>query len=228
MKMKEYDLNGVIIPNDDAWIYDWVGLDNISPSKVRGYLDEAAGDSVVFNINSGGGDLYSGVNIHDMLCAYPGDIEIHVSGIAASAASIIAMACKCFMTPASVMMIHNTACEDYGNKKDKIKTSVDLGVHDKAIASLYAQKTGKDISEIARMMDKETYLDAQTALENGFIDGILTESTPKIINLIGTQSKLIPDNVITELRNLKIKNSSRPDHGVPVEQLQKRLNLLRR
>lgn len=224
--MKQYDLNGAIVSNDDAWIYDWFEMDYISPAKVKSFLTEAAGDDVVLNINSGGGDLYSGVNIHDMIQAYSGDVEIHVSGIAASAASIIAMAGRCLMTPASVMMIHNTACQDHGNKRDKINTAGVLGIHDKAIAQLYAQKTGKDMSEIARMMDKETFLDAKTALENGFIDGILTaENTSRITNAWG--NVMIPPAAIERLRALKVRKED-AGTGIPVEQLRKRLDLLRR
>lgn len=222
--MKELDLNGVIVSNDDGLIYDWLAMDCITPAKVRGFLDEAAGDDVVLNINSIGGDLYSGVNIHDMIKAYPGGKELHVSGIAASAASVIAMAGKCLMSPASVMMIHNTACEDYGDRRDKTNTAGVLGVHDRAIASLYAQKTGRDISEITRMMDKETYLDAQTALEYGFIDGILTETAaPRIVNSAGG---MIPQAAIKELRELIKKKAAA--EGVPTAQLRKRLDLLRR
>ena len=219
-------MNGAIVSNDDAWIYDWFEMDYISPAKVKSFLTEAAGDDVVLNINSGGGDLYSGVNIHDMIQAYSGDVEIHVSGIAASAASIIAMAGRCLMTPASVMMIHNTACQDHGNKRDKINTAGVLGIHDKAIAQLYAQKTGKDMSEIARMMDKETFLDAKTALENGFIDGILTaENTSRITNAWG--NVMIPPAAIERLRALKVRKED-AGTGIPVEQLRKRLDLLRR
>ena len=218
------DLNGAVITNDDAWIYDWLDMDSISPGKVRGFLDEAAGEDVVVNINSGGGDLYSGVNIHDMLQAYGGNVEVHVCGIAASAASVIAMAGKCLMSPASVMMIHNTTCEDYGDRREKVNTAGVLGVHDRAIASLYAQKTGRDISEIARMMDKETYLDAQTALEYGFIDGILTETAaPRVVNSAGG---MIPQSAIKELRELIKKKAAA--EGVPTAQLRKRLDLLRR
>ena len=224
--MKQYDLNGAIVSNDDAWIYDWFEKDYISPAKVKSFLTEAAGDDVVLNINSGGGDLYSGVNIHDMIQAYSGDVEIHVSGIAASAASIIAMAGRCLMSPASVMMIHNTACQDYGNKRDKINTAGVLGIHDKAIAQLYAQKTGKDMSEISRMMDKETFLDAKTALENGFIDGILTaENASRITNAWG--NVMIPPAAIERLRALKVRKED-AGTGIPVEQLRKRLHLLRR
>ncbi len=222
--MKEMDLNGVIVTNDDAWVYDYFLMDYTSPAKVRNFLDEAAGDAVTININSGGGDLYSGVNIHDMLRAYGGKIEIRVCGIAASAASVIAMAGTCLMSPASVMMIHNTACQDYGDRREKVSTAGMLGVHDRAIASLYAQKTGRDISEIARMMDKETYLDAQTALEYGFIDGILTEAAaPRIVNAAGG---MIPQAAINELREL-VKQKAAAE-GIPTAQLMKRLDLLRR
>lgn len=226
--MKEFDLNGVIVSNDDAWIYDWFEMDYTSPAKVKSFLSDAAGDDVVININSGGGDLYSGVNIHDMIQSYSGDVEIHVSGIAASAASVIAMAGKCLMSPASVMMIHNTACQDYGNKRNKINTAGVLGVHDKAVALLYSEKTGKDLTEITRLMDKETYLDAQTALDNGFIDGILTADTaPRIVNALG--STMIPRSAIEKIRNLKARKKDEGEsEGVPVEQLKKRLELLRR
>lgn len=226
--MKEFDLNGVIVSNDDAWIYDWFEMDYTSPAKVKSFLSDAAGDDVVININSSGGDLYSGVNIHDMIQSYSGDVEIHVSGIAASAASVIAMAGKCLMSPASVMMIHNTACQDYGNKRNKINTAGVLGVHDKAVALLYSEKTGKDLTEITRLMDKETYLDAQTALDNGFIDGILTaDIAPRIVNALG--STMIPRSAIEKIRNLKARKKDEGEsEGVPIEQLKKRLELLRR
>lgn len=225
--MKEFDLNGVIVPNDEAYIYDWFEMDNVSPAKVRSFLDEAAGEDVTININSGGGDLYSGVNIHDMIKAYAGTAEIHISGMAASAASVIAMAGKCLMSPASMMMIHNTACEDYGNRRDKTKTAGMLGVHDRAVALLYAQKTGKDIEEIARLMDKETYMDAQTALENGFIDGILTAPAARVVNTAAPG--LIPSRVIEELRALKARyEGDGAAEGVPTAQLRRRLELIRR
>lgn len=227
--MREFDLNGVIVSNDDSWIYDWCGYDNTCPSMIRSFLDEADGDDVQININSCGGDLYSGINIHDMIKGYKGNVEIHISGIAASAASIIAMAGKCLMTPASILMIHNASQQDYGNKRDKTKVAADLAVHDRGIAAVYAQKTGIELSEILRMMDKETYLDAQTAVEQGFVDGILAdaETVPKVAAAVG--NGLLPQNVINELRQLKRKDMKNlPTDGVPVEQLKKRLELLRR
>lgn len=229
--MREFDLNGVIVNNDDAWVYDWFELDYTSPAKLKGFLAAADGDDVQININSGGGDLYSGINIHDMIKDYKGNVEIHVSGLAASAASIVAMAGKCLMSPASILMIHNASQQDYGNKRDKTKAASDLAVHDRGIAAVYAQKTGIDLSEILHMMDKETYLDAQTALEQGFVDGILTdiETAPRVAAAVG--NGLLPQDVINELRQFKRKETQKekpPTDGAPVEQLQKRLSLLRR
>lgn len=227
--MREFDLNGIIVCNDDAWIYDWFGYENVCPSMIRSFLDEADGEDVQININSCGGDLYSGINIHDMIKGYKGNVEIHVSGLAASAASIIAMAGRCLMSPASILMIHNTAQKDYGNKRDKAKAAADLAVHDKGVAAVYVQKTGIELSEILRMMDKETYLDAQTAVEQGFADGILTDTgaVPRVAAAAGTG--LLPQDVINELRQLKLKDvKKQPIGSVPVEQLQKRLSLLRR
>jgi ATP-dependent protease ClpP protease subunit len=230
--MREYDLNGVIVSNDDSWFYDWCGLEYTCPSIVRSFLGEADGEDVQININSGGGDLYSGINIHDMIKEYKGNVEIHVRGIAASAASIIAMAGKCLMSPGSILMIHNASQQDYGNKRDKTKAAADLAVHDRGIAAVYAEKTGMELSEILHMMDKETYLDAQTALEQGFVDGILTandESAPRMVAAIS--NGLLPRDVINELRQLKQKEKQKakqPIGGVPVEQLKKRLSLLRR
>lgn len=229
--MKEFDLNGVIVSNDDAWAYDWFGLDYTSPAKLKSFLAEADGDDVQININSCGGDLYSGINIHDMIKGYKGNVEIHICGLAASAASIVAMAGKCLMSPASILMIHNASQSDYGNKRDKTKAAVDLSVHDRGIAAVYAQKTGIDLSEILRMMDKETYLDAQSATEKGFVDGILAdvESVPRVAAAIG--NGLLPQSVINELRQSKqkeIQMERLSADGVSVVQLQKRLSLLRR
>ena len=163
--MNTFDIDGVIVSNDDAWIYDWYDINNISPQKVKNFLDEANGEDVIININSGGGDFYAGVNIHDTIKAYPGNVELRVVGLAASAASIIAMAGKCFISPASNIMIHNVSCTDSSDRNGKRKCADDMAVTDKGLAFLYSQKTGLPEDEISRMMDEETFLDAKTALD---------------------------------------------------------------
>ena len=173
--MNTFDIDGVIVSNDDAWIYDWYDIDNISPQKVKNFLDEANGEDVIININSGGGDFYAGVNIHDTIKAYPGNVELRVVGLAASAASVIAMAGKCFISP------------DSSDRNGKRKCADDMAVTDKGLAFLYSQKTGLPEDEISRMMDEETFLDAKTALEKGFVDGILGDelvNTPKFNNSV--------------------------------------------
>ncbi len=225
--MKEFNLNGVIVCNDDAWIYDWLGMDCTSPAEVKDFLTEADGDDVQININSGGGDLYSGVNIHDMLENYAGKVTVKIMGLAASAASIVAMAGECFMSPGSTMMIHNVSCQDYTDKNGKTKTAKMLNVLDKSVAAVYEAKSGMAQEELLKLMDKETWLDAKTALEMGLIDGILTDTTtaPRVAASVG--SILLPQKVIDELRQIRQKDKVSTD-GVPVEQLKKRLELLRR
>ena len=239
--MREFDVNGVIVSNDDAWIYDWYDMENTCPKKIKNFLEEANGEPVVININSGGGDLYAGINIHDKLKAYSGELEIHVTGLAASAASIIAMAGKCLMSPASTLMIHNVACTDYGNKQAKQKTAKDLAVFDKGIVAVYAAKTGMAEDEIAKMMDKETFIDAKSAVEMGFVDGLLgVESGEKYSNSM-LMSSLLPEAVINKTRQMILmeargrepQTSTEPEtnvepSGTPISSLYKRLNLLRR
>lgn len=238
--MKTFDIEGVIVSNDDVWIYDWYDMTNTSPQKVKNFLDEANGEDVIININSGGGDFYAGVNIHDTIKAYPGNVELRVVGLAASAASIIAMASKCLISPASNIMIHNVACTDYSNKNGKRKCADDMAVTDNGLAFLYSQKTGLPENEISRMMDEETFLDAKTALEKGFVDGILGNEivdTPKFNNSLA-MVHLLPNEVLDKTRQLIVndmkqrnqnnKNNANKPVGTSVESLYKRLNLLRR
>ena len=243
--MRVLDLNGDVISNDDAWLYEWFGMDYISPSMVRSFLDESAGEEIRVNINSPGGNLYEGVNIHDMLKSYSGKLTIHISGCAASAASIIAMARECYMSPGSMMMIHNVSTMDYGNKFDKTKSADVLSMHDKAIVALYAAKTGLPEDDIMKMVNETTWLTAKDAVEKGFIDGIDSETVPVMMNSL---THGIPKDAKNKLKGLYLKskgwnNDGEPEKepeakqptepaaqsdGVPVEQLRKRLELLRR
>ncbi len=229
--MKEFDINGVIVATDDAWIYDWYELENTSPKKLKNFLDDAAGEDVLININSGGGDLYSGVNMHDMLKSYSGNVEIHIVGLAASAASVIAMSGKCLMSPGSQMMIHNVSCCETSNKNGKAKMAKDLSVCDKGVAAVYEAKSGISQDELLKLMDKETWLDAKTALEMKLIDGILgVETAPAFTNSI---TAMLPETVLAKARQLAKTSDSEarykaPASGVRIDDLLTKLNYLRR
>lgn len=250
--MREFNLNGTIVSNDEAWIYDWLEMDHACPAYVSQFLEDANGEDVLININSGGGDLFSGINIHGMLMKYPGNVTVHILGLAASAASIVAMAGKCYMTPGSMLMIHNVSCNDTGDKNGKAKMAKTLSALDKGVAAAYEQKSGMTQDELLRLMDKETWFDAKTALELRLIDGVLGDEVPRVAAAFGSgllsheavetlkQLRLekktaeatgvteATDVTATTVETTKAETTKAEASGVPVSQLKKRLSLLRR
>ena len=112
-------VKGTIIPNDLKWIYDWFEMDSTCPNDVSNILDGINGEEVEIEVNSGGGDVYSGSEIYTALKSYAGNKVVKVVGLAASAASIIAMAGdRILISPTAQIMIHNvssSASGDYRN-----------------------------------------------------------------------------------------------------------------
>lgn len=132
------------------------------------------GDIVVW-INSPGGDCIAAAQIYNMLMEYKGNVTIKIDGIAASAASVIAMAgTKVVMTPVSMMMIHNPATFVWGDSAEMKKVMAMLDEVKESIINAYEIKTGQPRNKLSRLMDNETWMDANTALELGFADEILT------------------------------------------------------
>ena len=114
---KKINIKGVIIPNDHKWIYDWLEMDSTCPREVEKEVEKANGEDLEVIINSPGGDVFSGSEIYTLLKDYSGNVVVKIVGVAASAASIVAMAGKKVMrSPTAEMMIHNvrsTARGDY-------------------------------------------------------------------------------------------------------------------
>lgn len=132
------------------------------------------GDIVVW-INSPGGDCIAAAQIYNMLMEYKGNVTIKIDGIAASAASVIAMAgTKVVMTPVSMMMIHNPATLAWGDSAEMKKVMAMLDEVKESIINAYEIKTSQSRNKLSRLMDNETWMDANTALELGFADEIFT------------------------------------------------------
>src|SRR5690554_2248490 len=106
MRMRRINVKGPIIPNSYKWLYDWFDEDSTCPNDVEKVLNEANGEAVEVYINSPGGIIDVGSEIYTMLRAYKGDVKIYTVGEACSAASIIAMARYCEMSPTALMMVH--------------------------------------------------------------------------------------------------------------------------
>ena len=172
-------INGDIVSNDLKMVYDWFDIEATCPADVRGQLETMPeGEKPEVKINSGGGDAIAGQEIYSILRARS-DVEIEIESIAASAASIIAMAGHCTISPVGMIMIHNVSTGIYGNHKALEKEADTLRRWDDALASAYVEKTGRPKAEVLRMMEKETWLTAERALELGFVDGITAPAEAK-------------------------------------------------
>jgi ATP-dependent protease ClpP protease subunit len=173
VKEMEIDVRGDIIGNDDKWIYDWMEWDSTCPDDVKSALQTMpAGEKLIVNINSGGGSVMAGQEIYSLLHGRQ-DVEIHIQSLAGSAASVIAMANTCKMSPVATIMIHNVSMSRAsGDYHDMQKNAEILKTMNSALAEAYVAKTGKTKDEILKMMDKETWITASQALEMGFIDEV--------------------------------------------------------
>ena len=162
-------LDGTIA--DESW---W--NDDVTPKMFKDELTSGDGDIVVW-INPPGGDCVAASQIYTMLMDYPHDVTVKIDGIAASAASVIAMAgTKVLMAPTSLMMIHNPASIAIGDTEEMQKAIAMLDEVKESIINAYEIKTGQSRAKISHMMDGETYMNANKAVELGFADGILEDA----------------------------------------------------
>ena len=144
VKEMEIDVRGDIIGNDDKWIYDWMEWDSTCPDDVKSALQTMpAGEKLIVNINSGGGSVMAGQEIYSLLHGRQ-DVEIHIQSLAGSAASVIAMANTCKMSPVATIMIHNVSMSRAsGDYHDMQKNAEILKTMNSALAEAYVAKTGK-------------------------------------------------------------------------------------
>jgi len=205
------DVKGAIVGNNQKWIYEWLEMDATSPKDVISALKESKdNEEVEVNISSGGGNAYAGMEIYTALKDYKGKVTCRVVGIAASAASIIAMAGDTVkMTPVGQFMIHRAAVTAQGNHNEMDHVSEVLQSHDKGIASAYMIKTGMSEEEVLELMNNETYFDAKKALEMKFIDEILFDDNLKVSASIGHE---IPEFLIDKVKNVLMKNELAPEN----------------
>ena len=175
----DIDIKGDIISDDYAWIYDWLGYSYTSPSNVVKKIKEANGEDLDIKINSPGGDVFSASEIYSELRSYKGNVNIKILGLAASAASVIAMAGHSSMSPTAQLMVHNVSSSTSGDYRDMDHMSEVLKNANNTIANAYIAKSGMSREEALELMNNETYLSAQKAKELGLIDEIMFEDTNK-------------------------------------------------
>lgn len=208
------DVKGVICSNDDKPVYDLFDIESTSPKVITQAIEEADGGDLELVINSGGGDLFSGSDIFFMLKDYPGKVEAKISGVAASAASIIAMgADKVSMSPTASLMIHNVSVMSQGDHNDMQHTSDTLRTLNKTVANAYMDKTGMTQEELLNMMENETWLEANEAKEKGFIDEVMFQE----LKAVAGSGNVIPQNVIDGVKKTIMEQKLRNEEETSEE-----------
>ena len=214
-------LNGVIA--EDSWFGD-----EITPKMFKDELQQGNGPIKVW-INSPGGDCIAAAQIYNMLIDYKNDVEVIVDGLAASAASVIAMAgTKVVMSPVALMMIHNPLTGAYGNVEEMQKAIDVLNEVKESIINAYEIKTGLRRNKISELMDNETWLNAKKAKELGFCDEILTrdvedEAEPQIFS-----NSSIEKNLRNKLAEKYLIKREPKQNGLSVETMKNRLEVIKK
>ena len=150
----------------------WFG-DEITPAAFKSELN-AGNQPITVHINSVGGDCVAASQIYTMLMDYPADVTVQIDGLAASAASVVAMAgTKVCMSPTALMMVHNPWTNASGDAKDMQKAIALLDEVKESIINAYEIKTGMDRQSLSNLMDTETWMNAYRAKELGFCDEVL-------------------------------------------------------
>lgn len=226
------ELNGTIA--EESWFDD-----DITPQLFKDELNAGVGDITVW-INSPGGDCIAAAQIYNMLTNYKGKVTVKIDGIAASAASVISMAGdKVLMSPVSMMMIHNPATIAFGDHAEMQKAIDMLSEVKESIINAYEIKTGMSRAKLSHLMDAESWMNANKAVELGFADDILHRSdemedieqpqismmysqvavTNSLINKVAAKCRI-------QQRNEESKELKVPE-GRTVDSIMERLNLIK-
>ncbi len=225
---RDADESGERVLYFDGEISDetWWG-DEITPAMFKSELFSDKGDITIW-LNSPGGDCIAASQIYAMLMDYPHNVTVKIDGIAASAASVIAMAgTKVLMAPTALMMVHNPLTIAIGDTDEMQKAILMLDEVKESIINAYQVKTNQSRAKISHWMDAETWMNANKAIELGFADGVLEDSKRHQATPTYAFSRRAVTNSL--LDKVKTKEQPKPEpepQGVLAESLQKRLNLI--
>lgn len=220
----EADGERVLLLNGEISDETWFG-DEVTPKLFARELNAGAGNITVW-INSPGGDVFAAAQIYNMLMEYRGDVTVKVDALAASAASVIAMAgTLVLMSPVGMMMIHNPMTIAIGDSKEMQKAGEMLDEVKESIMNAYEIKTGMNRTKLSHLMDAESWFNARKAVELGFADGILNNTGGTEENGTDVEGMMFSRTAVANSLLSKLI----PKQGekmTPVEQLEKRLSLL--
>lgn len=214
------ELNGTIA--EDSWFDD-----DVTPQLFKEELNAGNGNITVW-INSPGGDCVAAAQIYNMLTNYSGKVTVKIDGIAASAASVIAMAGDAVLvSPVSMMMIHNPATIAWGDSAEMQKAVAMLDEVKESIINAYEIKTGLDRKKLSKLMDAETWMDANSAVEYGFADGIMQRNTAEDMAVPTVSMMYSPAQVTNSLKEKIAKKCKIEKPKTRAEDLFSRLDLIK-
>ncbi|MFR3335817.1 MAG: head maturation protease, ClpP-related [Pseudoruminococcus massiliensis] len=217
-------LNGTIA--EESWFDD-----DVTPQLFKDELMAGSGDITVW-INSPGGDCVAAAQIYNMLMDYKGNVTVKIDGIAASAASVIAMAgTKVLVSPVSMLMIHNPMTAAFGNSDEMQRAIEMLGSVKDSIINAYEIKTGLSRAKLSHLMDAETWMDANKAVELGFADEIMhrnseSEEVPTpAVSMLYSKANVV--NSLMEKIAAKCAIQPKAETKHRADDLMERLNLIK-
>ena len=213
----------ILMLNGEISNETWFG-DEITPKEFRGELNSGQGKVTVW-INSPGGDCFAAAQIYNMLMEYSGPVDVHIDGIAASAASVIAMAGNhVAISPVGMMMIHNPATVSIGDEREMKKAMEMLSEVKESIINAYELKTGLPRKQLSNMMNAESWMNAKKALELGFAESILYDGDDEDDE---PEGMIFSRAAVTNSLLNKLKAQvPKPDNRVDASVLNKRLDLI--
>jgi len=219
-------LDGTIA--EESWFDD-----DVTPKAFKAELTAGEGDIVIW-INSPGGDCIAASQIYAMLMDYKGKVTVKIDGIAASAASVIAMAgTTVLMAPTALMMVHNPLTIAIGDSEEMQKAISMLDEVKESIINAYEIKTGQSRAKLSHLMDAETWLNANKAIELGFADGILEDEKKRIQPddvTYAFSGRAVTNSLLSKVKpKIPKQNKGTPidvAKATPVDWLEKRLSLI--
>lgn len=207
----------------------WFG-DEVTPAAFKSELN-SGNQPITVHINSVGGDCVAASQIYTMLMEYPADVTVQIDSLAASAASVVAMAgTKVCMSPTALMMAHNPWTNACGDTRDMQKAIALLDEVKESIINAYEIKTGLSRAKLSHLMDAETWMNANKAVELGFADDLLFKADGE--SAAAEDSFVFSRRAITNSLMSKVKSHHTPSElakpaGTPISELEKRLALIK-
>lgn len=225
---KKIPIKSAIVDNQTADFYNFFGMQSTSPKLVQDLIDSAEdGESLQVDIASPGGDVFAASEIYSTLKDYEGDVTVRILGLAASAASVIAMAGdKVVISPTAQIMVHKASTNGGGNADDLAHEATVLDGIDKSIANAYVQKTGMKHEDLINLMKNETWLTAQDAVNKGFADEIMFVDDKKPV-AVNSSVQIPSKEALNKFLNLVNKKENIKKDIQPTKTLrQRKLDIL--